>query len=205
MDEELQAPNPRLLRTSSSQATPGFPHPTPYHETDSWPESDSLRPERTPGSFPGVTAPTSPAAMVQRRLGSSRATVEWGDVLELQGLTRRHGDVVARDGLSFTAREGQMLGFVGPNGAGTTTAMRIILGCWRPTPAKSDGPDTDDGRDVQTRRTQAPGPRPNVFSDGALLIGSGQPIADDRRTSRSGRPAHRAAGLWSTWPHRPLG
>src|SRR5215213_4985947 len=27
MDEELQAPNPRLLRTSSSQATPGFPHP----------------------------------------------------------------------------------------------------------------------------------------------------------------------------------
>jgi hypothetical protein len=28
MDEELQAPNPRLLRTSSSQATPGFPHPT---------------------------------------------------------------------------------------------------------------------------------------------------------------------------------
>jgi ABC-type Mn2+/Zn2+ transport system ATPase subunit len=53
---------------------------------------------------------------------------EWGDVLELQGLTRRYGDVVALDGLSFTVREGQLFGFVGSNGAGKTTAMRIILG-----------------------------------------------------------------------------
>src|SRR6266540_3836930 len=70
--------------------------------------------------------------MVQRRLGSSRAAVEWGDVLELQGLTRRYGDVVALDDLSFTVAEGQMFGFVGPNGAGKTTAMRIILGVLAP-------------------------------------------------------------------------
>src|ERR687895_2131152 len=49
-------------------------------------------------------------------------------VLELQGLTRRYGEVVALDDLSFTVREGQMFGFVGPNGAGKTTAMRIVLG-----------------------------------------------------------------------------
>jgi ABC-2 type transport system ATP-binding protein len=49
-------------------------------------------------------------------------------VLELQGLTRRYGDLVALDDLSFTVREGQMFGFVGPNGAGKTTAMRIVLG-----------------------------------------------------------------------------
>jgi ABC-2 type transport system ATP-binding protein len=49
-------------------------------------------------------------------------------VLELQGLSRRYGDVVALDDLSFTVREGQMFGFIGPNGAGKTTAMRIILG-----------------------------------------------------------------------------
>jgi ABC-type branched-subunit amino acid transport system ATPase component len=70
--------------------------------------------------------------MVQRRLGSSRAAVEWGDVLELQGLTRRYGDLVALDNLSFTVAEDQMFGFVGPNGAGKTTAMRIILGVLAP-------------------------------------------------------------------------
>jgi ABC-type uncharacterized transport system ATPase subunit len=53
-------------------------------------------------------------------------------VLELQGLTRRYGDVVALDGLSFTVREGQLFGFVGSNGAGKTTAMRIILGVLAP-------------------------------------------------------------------------
>ena len=49
-------------------------------------------------------------------------------VLELQGLSRRYGDVVALEDLSFTVREGQMFGFVGPNGAGKTTTMRIVLG-----------------------------------------------------------------------------
>jgi ABC-type multidrug transport system ATPase subunit len=53
-------------------------------------------------------------------------------VLELQGLTRRYGDLVALDDLSFTVREGQMFGFVGPNGAGKTTAMRIVLGVLAP-------------------------------------------------------------------------
>jgi ABC-2 type transport system ATP-binding protein len=53
-------------------------------------------------------------------------------VLELQGLTRRYGELVALDDLSFTVREGQMFGFVGPNGAGKTTAMRIILGVLAP-------------------------------------------------------------------------
>jgi ATPase subunit of ABC transporter with duplicated ATPase domains len=50
------------------------------------------------------------------------------DVLELQGLTRRYGDLVLLDDLSFTVREGQMFGVIGPNGAGKTTAMRIMRG-----------------------------------------------------------------------------
>jgi ABC-2 type transport system ATP-binding protein len=49
-------------------------------------------------------------------------------VLELQGLTRRYGDLVVLDDLSFTMCEGQMFGFIGPNGAGKTTAMRIVRG-----------------------------------------------------------------------------
>ena len=53
-------------------------------------------------------------------------------MLELQGLTRRYGDLLALDNLSFTVRERQMFGFVGPNGAGKTTAMRIVLGVLGP-------------------------------------------------------------------------
>jgi ABC-2 type transport system ATP-binding protein len=63
---------------------------------------------------------------VQSNQTAGREQVD--DVLELQGLTRRYGDLVALDDLSFTVAEGQMFGFVGPNGAGKTTAMRIILG-----------------------------------------------------------------------------
>ncbi len=48
--------------------------------------------------------------------------------LELDGVTRRFGDVVALDHVSFSVDEGAMVGFVGPNGAGKTTAMRIVLG-----------------------------------------------------------------------------
>jgi ABC-2 type transport system ATP-binding protein len=49
-------------------------------------------------------------------------------VLELNGLTRRYGELVALDGVSFTVAPGEVVGFVGRNGAGKTTAMRITLG-----------------------------------------------------------------------------
>jgi ABC-2 type transport system ATP-binding protein len=64
--------------------------------------------------------------MVQPQASPDHA--ERNHMLELQGLTRRYGDLVALDNLSFTVAEGQMFGFVGPNGAGKTTAMRIVLG-----------------------------------------------------------------------------
>jgi ABC-2 type transport system ATP-binding protein len=50
------------------------------------------------------------------------------DALELVGLERRFGAVVALDDVSFRVPVGEMVGFVGPNGAGKTTAMRIALG-----------------------------------------------------------------------------
>jgi ABC-2 type transport system ATP-binding protein len=53
-------------------------------------------------------------------------------VLELEGVSRRYGDRVALEDLSFEVAAGQVFGFVGPNGAGKTTAMRIILGVLRP-------------------------------------------------------------------------
>ncbi len=50
------------------------------------------------------------------------------DSLTLQGLTKRYGDVVALGGLDLEVPGGELFGFVGRNGAGKTTAMRIILG-----------------------------------------------------------------------------
>jgi len=53
-------------------------------------------------------------------------------MLELTGLRRTFGDLVALDDVSFTVPEGRIVGFVGPNGAGKTTAMRIALGVLTP-------------------------------------------------------------------------
>lgn len=49
-------------------------------------------------------------------------------MLELQHLGKRYGDRVALDDVSFTVGAGRLTGFVGGNGAGKTTAMRIVLG-----------------------------------------------------------------------------
>ena len=54
-------------------------------------------------------------------------------MIEARGLTKRYGDKVAVDGLSFTVRPGVVTGFLGPNGAGKSTTMRMILGLDRPT------------------------------------------------------------------------
>jgi ABC-2 type transport system ATP-binding protein len=47
-------------------------------------------------------------------------------MIEVQGLTRRFGPITAVDGISFSARKGDVLGFLGPNGAGKSTAMKIL-------------------------------------------------------------------------------
>jgi ABC-2 type transport system ATP-binding protein len=54
-------------------------------------------------------------------------------MIEARSLTRRYGDTVAVDDLSFTVEPGRITGFLGPNGAGKTTTMRLILGLDRPT------------------------------------------------------------------------
>ncbi|MGF1664042.1 MAG: ABC transporter ATP-binding protein [Kineosporiaceae bacterium] len=52
-------------------------------------------------------------------------------MLELDSVTRRFGDVTALDSVSFRVAPGRLTGFVGANGAGKTTAMRIVLGITR--------------------------------------------------------------------------
>jgi ABC-2 type transport system ATP-binding protein len=54
-------------------------------------------------------------------------------VITIQGLTKRFGDIVAVDNLSFEVDQGTVVGFLGPNGAGKTTTLRTLLGLVSPT------------------------------------------------------------------------
>ena len=58
-------------------------------------------------------------------------------MIEVHDLTKRHGDRVAVDRLSFRAEPGVVTGFLGPNGAGKSTTMRMILGLDRPTAGRA--------------------------------------------------------------------
>jgi ABC-2 type transport system ATP-binding protein len=71
-------------------------------------------------------------------------------MLVAEGLTRRFGDVVALDGLSLRVSPGEVVGFLGPNGSGKTTALRSILGISEP----DSGTVTWQGKavDEQSRR-----------------------------------------------------
>src|ERR1700742_5068892 len=53
--------------------------------------------------------------------------------IEVTGLTKRFGPVLAVNDLSFTVQEGRIVGFLGPNGAGKTTTLRMVLGLVNPT------------------------------------------------------------------------
>jgi ABC-2 type transport system ATP-binding protein len=48
--------------------------------------------------------------------------------ISVEGLTKRYGDTLALDDLTFSVGAGRVTGFVGPNGAGKTTTMRVLLG-----------------------------------------------------------------------------
>jgi len=54
-------------------------------------------------------------------------------MIETRQLTKRYGDLVAVDGISFKLEPGRVLGFLGPNGAGKSTTMKMIAGFLAPT------------------------------------------------------------------------
>jgi ABC-type uncharacterized transport system ATPase subunit len=116
-------------------------------------------------------------------------------MLELQGLTRRYGDLVALDDLSFTVVEDQMFGFVGPNGAGKTTAMRIILGVLAPDAGEVRWRGQPMNDEIRKHIGYLPEDYGQTFFQRCAADRSSWPIADRMRTSGSGGPAHRAAGL----------
>ena len=52
--------------------------------------------------------------------------------LEIDGLTKRFGDKTVVDAISFTVDEGDVFGFLGPNGSGKTTTIRVVLDILKP-------------------------------------------------------------------------
>ncbi|AYQ31591.1 ABC transporter ATP-binding protein [Runella sp. SP2] len=58
-------------------------------------------------------------------------------VIHTEGLTRKFGDFVAVNAITFDVQEGEIFGFLGANGAGKTTAMRILCGLLEPTSGKA--------------------------------------------------------------------
>ena len=66
------------------------------------------------------------------------------NAIEIRGLTRRYGDVLAVDRVSLAVRRGEVFGFLGPNGAGKTTTVRMLTGVIEPTA----GTAVVDGHDV---------------------------------------------------------
>ncbi|MEY2464544.1 MAG: type transport system ATP-binding protein, partial [Acidimicrobiaceae bacterium] len=53
-------------------------------------------------------------------------------MLEIGGISKRYGNTVALDDVTFEVQPGEIFGFVGSNGAGKTTLMRIVLGVLHP-------------------------------------------------------------------------
>jgi len=54
-------------------------------------------------------------------------------MIQVQGLTKLYGSLIAVDDLSFSVAPGEVLGLVGPNGAGKTTTLRSLVGIIKPT------------------------------------------------------------------------
>ena len=92
-------------------------------------------------------------------------------IISVEGLTKRFGDVTAVDDISFSIERGKVTGFLGPNGSGKTTTIRMIIGLARP----SAGSATVAGR----RFIDLEDPAGTV---GVLLDGAG---AHPKRTGRA--------------------
>jgi ABC-2 type transport system ATP-binding protein len=54
-------------------------------------------------------------------------------IIEVRGMTKRFGELTAVDHVDLTVRAGEIYGFLGPNGSGKTTFLRMLSDCFGPT------------------------------------------------------------------------
>jgi len=87
-------------------------------------------------------------------------------MLEVRGLTKRFRNLAAVDHVSFTARAGEITGYLGPNGSGKSTTVKMLTGLLHP----SEGQVLFDGRDIREdmigfkRRLGYVPEEPNLYS-----------------------------------------
>ncbi|MFH8795718.1 ABC transporter ATP-binding protein [Streptomyces sp. NPDC017941] len=116
------------------------------------------------------------------------------DVIETSGLTKRYGKHLAVDHLDLTVPRGSVFGFLGPNGSGKTTTIRMLMGLIEPTSGRAKvlgRPMPHDGRKVLPRvGALIEGPALYGFlsgRDNLLRYDSADPTADPRtRRARAG-------------------
>jgi ABC-2 type transport system ATP-binding protein len=90
--------------------------------------------------------------------------------VEVRDLTKTFGRVTAVRGVSFTAPAGQVTGFLGPNGSGKTTTLRILLGLVRADAGAALIGGVPYGRLAQRRMVGAMRPLPQ-WGGGLVLAG----------------------------------
>ena len=86
--------------------------------------------------------------MDNNRPGSAEAPAG-KPAIDVRGLTRRFGDFVAVDNLTFDVRRGEIFGFLGSNGAGKSTTIRMLCGLLEPTSGSATVGGIDVGRDPE--------------------------------------------------------
>ena len=75
-------------------------------------------------------------------------------MIRIEDLHKRFGDVVAVDGISFEAPDGQVTGLLGPNGAGKTTTLRMLYGLMRPAGGRIEVDGADVSADPQAAQAK---------------------------------------------------
>lgn len=111
-------------------------------------------------------------------------------ILEVEGVSRRFGGVVALDELDFALESGELCSIIGPNGCGKTTLFNVVTGALAPSAGRirASGVDITDWKPFRIARTgicrkfQVPGIYPSLS------------VAENLEVPRTG-----ASGRWRTW------
>jgi branched-chain amino acid transport system ATP-binding protein len=124
-------------------------------------------------------------------------------MLEVHGLTRRFGGLVAVNDLSFDANEGEMIGLIGPNGSGKTTTFSMLSGALRP----SAGTITFNGERIEglkankvcskglARTFQVVQPFPDITATENVMIGAFVNTGGARQAEATARDELERVGL----------
>ena len=75
-------------------------------------------------------------------------------IISVQGLTKKFGDFTAVDGISFDVQQAEIFGFLGPNGSGKTTTIRMMLGLLQPTEGRVELLGIDIGKEARKIRNR---------------------------------------------------